>query len=63
MDFRGRGASDYADPATYQVPQEAADVLALLDHLKLPKVTILGTSRGGLVPWFWPRARRTGSRA
>jgi hypothetical protein len=35
MDFRGRGASDYADPATYQVPQEAADVLALLDHLKL----------------------------
>jgi pimeloyl-ACP methyl ester carboxylesterase len=49
MDFRGRGASDYADPATYQVPQEAADVLALLDHLKLPKVTILGTSRGGLV--------------
>jgi pimeloyl-ACP methyl ester carboxylesterase len=49
MDFRGRGASDHADPATYQVPQEAADVLALLDHLKLPKVTILGTSRGGLV--------------
>jgi pimeloyl-ACP methyl ester carboxylesterase len=33
MDFRGRGASDFADPATYQVPQEAADVLALLDHL------------------------------
>jgi pimeloyl-ACP methyl ester carboxylesterase len=49
MDFRGRGASDYADPSTYQVPQEAADVLALLDHLKLEKVTILGTSRGGLV--------------
>jgi pimeloyl-ACP methyl ester carboxylesterase len=49
MDFRGRGASDYADPATYQVPQEAQDVLTLLDHLKLPKVTILGTSRGGLV--------------
>jgi pimeloyl-ACP methyl ester carboxylesterase len=49
MDFRGRGASDYTDPATYQVPQEARDVLTLLDHLKLPKVTILGTSRGGLV--------------
>jgi pimeloyl-ACP methyl ester carboxylesterase len=49
MDFRGRGASDFADPATYQVPQEAGDVLALLDHLGLPKVTILGTSRGGLV--------------
>ncbi len=49
MDFRGRGASDWAVPATYQVPQEAADVLTLLDHLGLPKVTILGTSRGGLV--------------
>jgi pimeloyl-ACP methyl ester carboxylesterase len=49
MDFRGRGASDYGDPATYQVPQEAADVIALLDHLGLEKVTILGTSRGGLV--------------
>ncbi len=49
MDFRGRGASDHADPATYQIPQEAQDVLALLDHLKLDQVTILGTSRGGLV--------------
>jgi len=48
-DFRGRGASDWGDPATYQVPQEAADVLALLDHLGLERVTILGTSRGGLV--------------
>ena len=49
MDFRGRGASDHADPATYQVPQEARDVLTLLDHLGLGRVTILGTSRGGLV--------------
>lgn len=49
MDFRGRGASDYGDPATYQIPQEAADVVALLDHLGLDKVCILGTSRGGLV--------------
>ncbi|MCU4653329.1 alpha/beta hydrolase [Roseibacterium sp. SDUM158016] len=49
MDFRGRGASDFADPATYQVPVEAQDVLTLLDHLGLPKVTILGTSRGGIV--------------
>lgn len=49
MDFRGRGASDWGDPATYQVPQEAADVVTLLDHLGLSRVTILGTSRGGLV--------------
>jgi pimeloyl-ACP methyl ester carboxylesterase len=49
MDFRGRGASDFADPATYQVGQEAQDVLTLLDHLGLRRATILGTSRGGLV--------------
>jgi len=49
MDFRGRGASDHGDPATYQVPVEAADVVTLLDHLGLARVTILGTSRGGLV--------------
>ncbi len=49
MDFRGRGASDPADPATYNPPQEARDVLALLDHLGLARACILGTSRGGLV--------------
>ncbi len=49
MDFRGRGASDYPGPETYSIPQEAADVLTLLDHLGLETVTILGTSRGGLV--------------
>jgi pimeloyl-ACP methyl ester carboxylesterase len=49
MDFRGRGASDWGDPARYQVPVEAGDVIALIDHLGLARVTILGTSRGGLV--------------
>lgn len=49
MDFRGRGASDWGDPASYQVPVEAGDVVTLLDHLGLDRVTILGTSRGGLV--------------
>lgn len=49
MDYRGRGASDWADPATYSVPVEARDALALLDHLGLEKAAILGTSRGGLI--------------
>lgn len=49
MDYRGRGASDRADPATYTIPQEAADALALLDHLGLERAAILGTSRGGLI--------------
>lgn len=49
LDYRGRGQSDWADPATYTIPAEAADALALLDHLGLAKAAILGTSRGGLI--------------
>ncbi len=50
MDYRGRGLSDYAnDFMTYSIPQEAADALALMDHLGLERATILGTSRGGLI--------------
>lgn len=48
-DYRGRGRSPNADPATYAVPNEAADVLALMDHLGLERAAILGTSRGGLI--------------
>ncbi len=48
-DYRGRGQSAWADPATYTIPQEAADVLTLMDHLGLEKAAILGTSRGGLI--------------
>ena len=49
MDFRGRGGSGWAPPETYSVPQEAADVVTLMDHLGLDRAAILGTSRGGLV--------------
>lgn len=50
MDYRGRGQSDHADDfASYSVPQEAQDAIALLDHLGLARATILGTSRGGLI--------------
>lgn len=49
MDYRGRGQSDWADPASYSIPQEAHDALALLDHLNIEKAAILGTSRGGLI--------------
>ncbi len=48
-DYRGRGRSDWADPATYTPLVEARDMLELLDHLDLPKAAILGTSRGGLI--------------
>lgn len=49
LDYRGRGQSDWADHSTYTIPQEAADTLALMDHLGLDKAAILGTSRGGLI--------------
>lgn len=48
-DYRGRGQSEWADHATYTIPQEAADVLTLMNHLELEQAAILGTSRGGLI--------------
>ena len=49
MDARGRGESQWTGAATYTVPQEAADAVALLDHLGVERAAILGTSRGGLI--------------
>jgi pimeloyl-ACP methyl ester carboxylesterase len=49
LDSRGRGGSDWTGAATYTVAQEAADALALLDHLGLAQAGIIGSSRGGLL--------------
>lgn len=49
MDYRGRGRSDRADPATYTVAVEAGDALAVLDRLGVARAAVLGTSRGGLI--------------
>ncbi|QYZ70012.1 alpha/beta fold hydrolase [Neotabrizicola shimadae] len=49
LDSRGRGGSDWTGAATYTVGQEASDALALLDHLGLERVALLGSSRGGLI--------------
>lgn len=49
MDFRGRGLSAQADPATYRPDVEAQDTLHLLRTLNIPRVALLGTSRGGIV--------------
>lgn len=50
MDYRGRGESDHDDDfMNYNVLREGHDAIELLDHLGLDKVTVLGTSRGGLV--------------
>lgn len=57
-DYRGRGKSDWADPATYTVPAEAGDILTLMDHLKLKQAALLGTSRGGLIAMGLARAAK-----
>ncbi|TVR47866.1 MAG: alpha/beta hydrolase [Rhodobacteraceae bacterium] len=52
LDYRGRGQSQWTGAESYTVPQEAADVLALLDHLGIDQVALLGTSRGGLIGMY-----------
>lgn len=49
FDYRGRGRSDHADPQTYAVPIEAADIVAGLDHLAISRAIFVGTSRGALI--------------
>eukprot|EP01041_Mallomonas_annulata_P014410 gene14410-30682_t len=49
-DVAGRGQSDWLkDPQGYQLPSYAADMLALLAHLKPATLDWLGTSMGGLI--------------
>jgi pimeloyl-ACP methyl ester carboxylesterase len=52
LDFRGRGQSGWTEPATYRPDQEAADTLAVLDHLGIGRFAVIGTSRGGIVALF-----------
>ncbi len=50
IDFRGRGKSANAtDPKSYRPDVELADVLSVLDHLKVARCAVIGTSRGGIV--------------
>jgi len=48
-DQRGRGLSTFADPASYQLPVQVQDTFALLDHLKIGRCVIVGTSMGALM--------------
>jgi pimeloyl-ACP methyl ester carboxylesterase len=53
VDLRGRGLSD-PDPnwRNYTLDVYVADVLAMLDHLRLTRVIVIGTSLGGLVGMY-----------
>ncbi|KAL6638363.1 hypothetical protein ACP70R_023858 [Stipagrostis hirtigluma subsp. patula] len=51
-DLRGYGDSDVpADPAAYTIFDIVGDLVALLDHLRLPKVFVVGHDWGSQVAW------------
>jgi len=49
LDYRGRGKSDYDNPANYNLQVELADLLAVLTALGIGRAAFVGTSRGGIL--------------
>lgn len=49
IDHRGSGRSASADPATYTLEENIADIDALRDYLGHDRIAILGSSYGGMV--------------
>jgi 3-oxoadipate enol-lactonase len=47
-DIRGHGMSDVGD-GQYTIESHVDDLFALLDHLKMPRVAIVGLSMGGYI--------------
>jgi pimeloyl-ACP methyl ester carboxylesterase len=60
FDYRGRGRSQYADHDSYTPKHELEDAIALLDYLKIPRICVVGTSRGGIIAMLM--AQRHGAR-
>ncbi|KAL8691918.1 MAG: hypothetical protein Q9218_002947 [Villophora microphyllina] len=48
QDTRGQGRSPYTNFTTFHYDDFARDALALLDHLKIPKVAVVGWSDGAI---------------
>lgn len=49
LDVRGRGDSQWGPPMDYTLPIYVSDLTATLDHLEIEKVTLIGTSMGGII--------------
>jgi pimeloyl-ACP methyl ester carboxylesterase len=62
LDLRGHGGSDW--PGTYTLALLRDDVVAFLDMLELPQVTVIGYSMGGAAGASvrWRAGRRRGRR-
>jgi pimeloyl-ACP methyl ester carboxylesterase len=49
IDVRGRGDSEWGPPGEYTPPVYVNDLALMLDALELDRVTLIGTSMGGIV--------------
>jgi len=62
IDQRGFGDSDWSLTRKYDLPQQAADVVAVLDHLGWQQAVLMGHSAGGRIclctaSWYPERAK------
>src|SRR5512132_2369868 len=48
-DVRGHGESAWAPDGAYQYADQASDLAALVDALRLDRFTLIGTSMGGII--------------
>ncbi len=49
LDVRGRGESDWSPEGDYTFPAYVSDVVGLCAALPFPRITLVGTSMGGLI--------------
>src|SRR5438105_9632044 len=48
-DVRGHGESAWSSDGAYQYADQAGDLAAVVDALKLERFTLIGTSMGGII--------------
>ncbi|PYO23850.1 MAG: hypothetical protein DMD85_08330 [Candidatus Rokuibacteriota bacterium] len=60
LDQRGHGESQWPTPAAYATEDFASDLLALMDRLGLPRMTLVGHSMGGHNAMAFAACRRGG---
>jgi pimeloyl-ACP methyl ester carboxylesterase len=49
LDIRGRGDSEWGPPGEYDIPHYVFDLKEMIDQLGLDRVTLIGTSMGGII--------------